>query len=311
MLPQSKVEILATVADTIVADCLINGGVTHRGEHVPPPNDEVDALRVFLLAATHRIGRAWGHELRHLYRLTLTSVFAHKTPQAQYHKESPRYANFSKLPGSSPFGCELADLLVVVEFPTKDRGVTVRQAGLIQGKDVTPLKSLKANFNHVQHHLLTCWPAFRLKGKFNQRQRHLHGLAPGAGSYGIIQRHMGKWLIRDPVLRPKLVQDKGDTLGGWIAELAAGQDGAPADRPHTGRGNLAAPPSPPDWSDLVSEMLRKTAGRTIRSGALRANRGQSHVVRLMDLTEIEPRMVTLRIPQDDPFPDALHPRIPN
>jgi hypothetical protein len=301
MLPSRFVADLATAADDIISDSLKNGGVTHKGITVAPPEDEVDALKVFLLVATHRIARAWGKILRYQYRLRMTSVFSHKTPWASFGARPPGYGHPARLPAADPMRCELADLLVVMEAPDQGRSLIERQAGLVQGKDVTK-KPLSSDFNHVQHLLLSCWPSFTLskRDRFHQRKRNLNGLAPGAATYGVINRDHGRWTIHEPKPVGQVLKCPGERFGEWLAELAAGKDGSPADRQHAGRGSSTSRISPADWPKLVDDLLHRTARREFSWTGGVATRGQTHVVRMLDWSEADPTMVRVSF-SDDPL----------
>lgn len=306
MLPSRFVSDLAEAADTIIADSLLHGGVTHLGVTALPPKDEVEALQVFLLVAAHRIAREWARILRGHSRLSMTSVFTHKTPWASFDARPPGYGHLAELPAANPMRCELADLLVVMEAPDQRRSLIERQAGLVQGKDVTT-KALSSDFNHVQHLLLTCWPGFTLsrRGRFNRRKRNLHGLAPGAGTYGVIDRKKGLWTIHEPKPVRQVLKCPGDTFGEWLAELAAGRDGNPADRQYAGRGSRTTRISPPDWPKLVDELLRRTARREFRWAGGDATRGQTSVVRLLDWSEADPTMVRVSLSDASPAQDTV------
>jgi hypothetical protein len=292
MLANPYMRPLANLADPLIAQGLQHGGATARGYRLGPPTDEVEALKVFLLCTMPLIASHWGPCLRPRFRLTWTTVFSHKTPLATATGLDPTYGHPRRIANINPLRCELADLLVVMDFPDPSTNQLYRQAGLMQGKDVTNGASVVTGLNHVQHHLLSCWPGFTLSkaGGFSPNTRYLSGLAGGAGIYGLLDRAAGTWLVKRPNKSGAPLATPYDTLGEWLGELATGSDGSPAER-------VAMPgrPRPADWPPLVHELMRITAGRRIAAGGHFYRRGRSDLIRMMDMSEVSPRMIRRRV----------------
>jgi hypothetical protein len=241
---------------------------------------EIQALKQFLFVAAPAIARAWKARVPLAKSMRLTSVFCHQTPMASWQMPVPGYGFTSQLNAWSPppWTCELADLLVVMEFGGQGQSLDHRQAGLVQGKQgkypVLPLQP--GEFR--QHHLLSCLPPFHLSGT-GTRLWQLQGLASGAARYGLIDPPSGTWTINRPNPRGTLPFYAGRSMGHWLAQLATDADGAVADLPGTGRTTGAGPHSPPDWPYLVDHLLTVTGQKAI---AGRGQRRQSHVIRFLD-----------------------------
>lgn len=306
MLPPSLTSSLANNAIPVIAQTLRTGG-TFGGTRLAPPANEVEALKLFLLCVTPAIAARWRSSLGSRYRMTVNAVLCHQTPRASHGHLSPAYHHRARMPAQvrGKWTCELADLLVVMEFPVRGSAIVLRQAGLVQGKTATPATFSLSREEHRQHHLLSCWPGFTLSksGGFAQRTRWLRGLAPGAGCYGLIDAPSRQWSVHVPLPAHTALIDRGEPFGEWLAELATGQDGAPADLRPSGRSGPIARSHPPEWPLLVDELLRITARRGgVRLGGVRSSRGQSHIVRLVDASGIEPEMIEYRLDEDGAEP---------
>lgn len=298
MLPSSLKTPLMLSADKAIERCLRRGGQMANGTVLIAPKDEVPALRMFLLGAVHNLAYQWGQLVRPWYKLTLTTVFTHKTPMATYHHIDPRYGRPNELRrcGNATKGweCELADLLVVVDFPVAGGNWVQRQAGLVQGKKLKDGKLGLRNPEYKQHHLMTCWPDFKLSfpGERNPQNRNLRGLPVGAGVYGMIDLKAHSWTIRKPRPWGKLFAGQ-KSFGQWLAEVATGEEGSSADwRDRAGQARFR-PTAPGDWPRMVNELMFKTGRQTLTSQNkhlpfVGQTRGQSHVVCMIDCSVPDP-----------------------
>jgi hypothetical protein len=301
MLPSSLKVPLSQSADQVIKRSLSRGGQTFNGVALQKPTDEVAALRLFLLGAVHGLAYQWGQIVRPWYKLTLTSVFTHKTPMATYHDPDPVYGHAHQLHscGTTITGweCELADLLVVVDFPVRGGNWTQRQAGLVQGKTLTAGRLALKTKEYKQHHLMTCWPDFTLAfpGVQPRRTRKLKGLPVGAGVYGMIDLQAHRWTIRRPRPHGQLFGGQ-KSFGTWLAELATGEEGSAADwRDRAGKSRFR-PMAPREWPWLVDDLLRRTGRQAMTSRYphlpfVGQMRGQSHVVCMIDAAGPEPVVV--------------------
>lgn len=279
MLPATEFNDLFNLADPIIRQTL-TAMPSRRTRSGWMRRMELQALKQFLYVAGTAIARAWRAKVPQAKSMRLTSVFCHQTPMASWQIPVPGYGFTRHLNAWSPppWTCELADLLVVMEFGGQGQSLDHRQAGLVQGKQGKHpvLRLLPGEFR--QHHLLYCLPPFILSGT-GTRLWQLQGLAPGAARYGLIDPPSGTWTINRPNPRGTLPFYTGRSMGHWLAQLATGADGAVADLPGTGRTTGAGPHSPPDWPDLVEHLLTVTGQKAI---AGRGKRVQSHLIRFLD-----------------------------
>jgi hypothetical protein len=279
MLPVNHMTKLEKYAETQIKQTLLSRGAS-------APKDEIQDLKDFLFDAVPKIAVDWRKEVPRQYRMQVSSVFCHQTPRVRYQQDTPGYGFRSSLPaknrvnGADGWGCELADLLIVMEVGLRGNPWTLRQAGLVQAKAGRhPLHRLGNPDEYKQHHLLSCWPEFTLGAKFRSGPRRLKGLTPGAACYGLIDQPSGTWTIHRPQQSAPLLGPK-QGFAHWLAELATGQDGAPADILFGRPNNSLRHAVPRDWPRLVDELLRVTGQKTI---AGKRKRGASHVVRMLDL----------------------------
>jgi hypothetical protein len=318
MIPAGLKSPLTIAANSVIRNCLRRGAATANGTRLTKPADEVAALKIFLLGAMPSIAYQWGQILRPWYRLAVTTVFTHKTPMATYTRSGLSYGHALPPPtvgkGWTGWRCELADLLVVVDFPVRGGNWTMRQAGLVQGKLSASAQLLLDPKEYKQHHLMSCWPEFTLskEGGFKQRRRKLAGLPGGAAAYGLIDPGAGKWMIHEPLAHGNLVSDC-ETFGEWLAELAMGEDGCAADWTEFSGRTFFRASSPWEWPRLVDELLRITGDRLItkaKSGSpyVGHTRGQSFLVRMMDASEPDPVLMEMAINPSDPDPAVDWPR---
>jgi hypothetical protein len=214
----------------------------------------------------------------------LTSVLCHQSPMATFHFVVPGYGatHRSQLGGSTRGTCELADLLVVMEFRLRGRPFVLRQAGLIQAKDALFRNLRLAPDEYKQHHLLSCWPEFSLPGIRTAKLWRLNGLTPDAARYGLIDPPSGAWTIHSTDPSGPALLKNGGGFGSWLARLATGTDGAPADR-------WPAYPWRPrfpfhwDWPKLVDDLLDITGKKEFAS----RKRRQRHPIRFLTAADLE------------------------
>jgi hypothetical protein len=283
MLKQSQTTTLATIAEEIIQKRLLGmrRPATTRGAH---GKLEVPALEDFLFEMAPRIAGKWRKVIAPEYNMHLTSVLCHQRPMATYRTLGQGYGlvHQSQLPAARPWTCELADLLVVMEFRVRGRSYLLRQAGLIQAKDGVFGKLSLGRPEYKQHHLLACWPEFTLPGISAGKTWRLRGLTPQASRYGLIDPPSGRWTIHstDPG-GPELLH-AGGSFGMWLARLATGTDGAAADPGIYGWWR-PAPANQRDWRDLVDDLLDKT-GKGIFHGY---KRRQSQKIRFLTAADLD------------------------
>jgi hypothetical protein len=156
---------------------------------IKTPKAEVGYVAAIALDGVFRIGAAWQQLLAHeRYKLNLTSVFCHATPQITY----------SKAHGVSR--CELADLLVVVDLP---RVTPLRIASLIQVKMANRAQrvAFAGQSSQKQLYLYQNWPRFYFveTANFGTDIFDIQKKVPDAGTFGIIDRHLKNSIGRPPV----------------------------------------------------------------------------------------------------------------
>jgi hypothetical protein len=244
--------ILATDADREINNSLS----TCSG---PPPKGEVDCVAEILVNGMPAVAGAWGPTLASVgCALTLHSVFCHGSPMVDYP------------PGSPVNRCELADLLVVMDFVTASG--TDRTANLIQAKlDKHGSVAISAGTPMRQLNLYQRWPTFDFASKaYDPRTRDFVGaiiwpsIFHDAGRYGAIVLSLGteEWRQIDPTLPTPFITGSGLTFGDFLAGLADAQ-------PHYGavaQHCIGPPPTTfDDWSYTVAELLDITYRHTHRA----------------------------------------------
>jgi hypothetical protein len=255
MLSNAIIRKLAGKAD-IVFDQRLRGMTTTPTASGKRGKLEIPVLREFLFQIAPRIAQQWRPFVAPRYQMHLTSVLCHQKPMATYNLSGPGYGpeNLSKLGFLGPWTCELADLLVVMEFRDHGRPLVLRQAGLIQVKDGVWDRLHLSDKEYKQHHILACLPEFTLPGVTGSQVWQLHGLAPGAAVYGVADPPTGTWSINRPDRQGPDLLYTGVSFGTWLEQLAAAADGAAADI----CSKYAWPPGyafPPAWPYLVDDLL--------------------------------------------------------
>jgi len=224
-----------------------------------PPKGEVDCVAEILVNGIPAIANAWAPTLASVgCSLTLHSVFCHGSPMVDHP------------PGNTSNRCELADLLVVMDFVTISG--TVRTANLIQAKmDKSGHVAISSGTPMRQLKLYQGWPTFEFTSKaYDSRTRDYRtGIASpsnteDAGRYGAIVLTVGSevWRQIDPTSPTPFTTSKGMTFGDFLAGLADAQIHYGAEAGHC----VGPPPMTfDDWSFTVGELLDITYRRTHRA----------------------------------------------
>ena len=260
-------EQLALAAHAGFQQALASGGPRSGGR----PGDEVAAVKAIVLDGFAEAAAEWTRLLGpYGYRLELRPVFVHSRP----------HVAFTKTDGT-PGRCELADLLVVIDFQPSGDGRPDRRAVLIQGKVAKKGRIRLYGKEWVQFELLSRWPRFTFATPgYDPRARNLTGPAtPGShiltGEYGAI--HLAAALphwTQLMVTPPKGFIGDCD-FGQFLATMAfgAGMCGREAD---AGGAD--------DWSFTVDELLRVTGALPIVKSASHL-RGQTYGAGFLQMLE--------------------------
>ena len=269
MLPNFLQAFLATPATSAIAHVLSRGGA-----RTGVPCGEVSAVRSMTLDGFDEIATAWSPILRaHGYKLELQAIFCHSRPQVRYPRVPSPFAPATPIPDAR---CELADLLIVVDYRDPATRVLDRRAVLVQAKMLKGGAIRPSGKEWLQHELLAWLPTFQfVEAAYDRRPRDLGGL-PFVGDpaftseYGSLDltaaapewRH---WLPQTTI--PCFTSDID--LGTFLANMVTG-DGT-CSREAVEGGN-------DDWSYTVDELLKVTAAKPIVKAVPTVLRGNSNVV---------------------------------
>jgi hypothetical protein len=235
-------------ADAVIADVLLRGS---RGMRTAP-RTEVGLVAAVTLGGIGGIASAWGPILSaSRLALSLTGVFCHGSPMVRFRSA-----------GSSVQTCELADLLVVVDFPHK--GAIVRTASLIQAKMAAKRGhvTLKGPSSKRQLSLYQAWPQFTFVDPIYGANQYVLATTTRArsGTFGVIDRHFRKrrsappiWTQHPASPTPSVVTGE-PMLGTFIANMTNG----------SACGRRAQPDGKDDWSKVVDLLLRVTYRKAFR-----------------------------------------------
>jgi hypothetical protein len=258
---------LALTAHAAFQHALASGGKRSGGR----PAGEVAAVKAIVLDGFAEAAAEWTRLLApYGYHLELRPVFVHSRP----------HVAFTKTDGK-PGRCELADLLLVVDFQPPGGGRPDRRAVLIQAKLAKNGSIRLRRKEWVQFELLSRWPSFTFATPgYDPRARDLIAAnSPGShevtGEYGAIQLGVAlpSWtqLLVSP---PDRFSGECD-LGQFLATMAFGRGLC---------GREAEPGGRDDWSFTVDELLRVTAVLPIVKSASHL-RGQSYGVGFLQVLE--------------------------
>lgn len=264
MLPSSLTKDLVIAAEPVVARVLTHGGV-----RTSKPTGEVSAVRTMTLDGFDEIATAWSPILRSKgYRINLQAVFCHSRPHVAFAPiPHPNYPG-----GTTLRRCELADLLIVVDYmdpisKVEERRAVLVQAKMLKGGAVTP-----SGQEWVQHELLAWLPVFTfVDSSYDPRSRDLSanllsGLPMYTAEYGGIDL-----IGSPPIWRQELTMMTAPwfhapiSLAMFMAGMVTGQIAC---------GRHAFRHGQDDWSFTVEELLQVTASRPItkNTGVPRGNR---------------------------------------
>lgn len=263
MLPTAIASQLTSDADTAIQKVLALGGSRTKA-----PHGEVSAVRTMTLDGFDEIAAAWSTTLKSIgCRIDLRAVFCHSAPHVKFAAiPHPRYPG-----GRMPRVCELADLLIVVDYIDLQKDIDDRRAVLVQAKILKGGKIAPSGQEWVQHELLGWLPDFTfVDSRYDSRIRSLNsmplvGMPHLTGEYGGIDLKTSPpiwhhWLTATaaPWFHAPL------PLASYLAGMVTG-DGDCSRK--AVRGGLD------DWSFTVDELLRVTAAipMTLKSGNLRGN----------------------------------------
>lgn len=196
---------------------------------------ETEYVASLIEACVLHLTRAWGGILDPLnLDLALHGAFLHQRPYVRFH--SPTATS------CGPQHCELADLMLVVDFEAQER-----RACLIQAK-----RDPGAGVVGDQKDLYERWDSLRFAHRTKGAQGRVYSVSPnGPGSrYGVVRTDpaLGEapWRLQDPLGRGADV-DMGEFLADMLIATVGGGVGA-GRRADFGGGD--------DWSCLVKDLLQ-------------------------------------------------------
>ena len=248
MIPPPTIAMMSLAANAVIEDVLLRGSQGMR----TAPRTEVGLVAAVVLGGVNKIATVWAPFLsKSSMSLNLVGVFCHAAPLVRFQPA-----------GTNVQTCELADLLIVVDFT--DNGVTTRTATLVQAKMASKARrvSLTGRSSARQLGLYQVWPQFSFVDSVYGAEQYLLATKGGAqsGTFGVIDRHFRMTHAAPPIWtqHPALPTPSDVTnepmLGTFIAEMVGG--GA--------RGRRAWPGGHDDWSKVVDLLLRVTYGKTFR-----------------------------------------------
>lgn len=248
MLSSQTIKSMSVTADAVIGDVLLRGSHGMR----TAPRAEVGVVAAVTLGGIDKIASAWRPILSaSKLALSITGVFCHAAPMVRFSGT-----------GSFVQTCELADLLVVMDFLHK--GPTVRTASLIQAKMAAKAQRvvLTGLSSKRQLSLYQSWPQFSFVDAIYGTDKYILATATGAqsGTFGVIDRHFKRapaappiWTQHMATPTPRIVTSE-PMLGTFIAHMAV---------PST-YGRSARPGGQDDWSKVVDLLLRVTYAKVFR-----------------------------------------------
>ena len=248
MLSSQATKAMSDAADAVIGNVLLHGSNGMR----TVPRSEVGLVAAVTLGGIDKIAAAWRPILSaSQFALSTTGVFCHAAPMVRFSH-----------PGILVQTCELADLLVVVDFMHK--GATVRTASLIQAKMAAKAQriTLTGSSSKRQLGLYQSWPSFAFVDGIYGTDQYILKSATGeqSGTFGVIDRHFKKtpaappiWTQHEAMPTPSIVTIE-PMLGTFIAHMAV---------PST-YGRIARPGGRDDWSKVVDLLLTVTYAKVFR-----------------------------------------------
>ena len=269
MLPYKLISSLATAAAPPIDKVLASGGVRSAA-----PRGEVSAVRALTLDGFDEIAQAWSPILKaHGYRIDLRAVFCHSHPLVSFARIPSPYAPARP---TSTGCCELADLLLVIDFVDPRSRQRDRRAVLIQAKRLKGNNLRPSGKEWIQHELLAWLPSFTFNDAvYDPRARDLSG-NPTIGNpaftaeYGGIELNPTQigWSHWLPVRNTNKFEAVID-LASFLAGMAVGE-GECARQAVAGGAD--------DWSFTVDELLKVTAAKPIVKANPTVLRGNDNMV---------------------------------
>jgi hypothetical protein len=218
------------------------------------------------------IAAAWRPILaRAHHRLTLSSVFCHSRP----------HVCFDRAAAGGKGRCELADLLIAIDYQGPGAAPTERRAVLVQAKLLKPDRIRLGGDEWVQYELLSTWPSFEFAdARYDPRARLIRtgGMPELAGEYGGIALGASPRTWTQYLTSPPKDVDSPADLGGFLARMPLG---APL------CGRPAVPLGDDDWSFTVRELLEITANLPVVKADDKVLRGNVQPIGFM-VGEAEP-----------------------
>lgn len=213
---------------------------------------------------------------KHGYRIDLRSVFCHSRPHVSFTRvPSP----FAQGPPTPQGRCELADLLIVIDYVDPNTQLRDRRAVLVQAKILKGAKLRPSGREWIQHELLAWLPSFTfVDSGYDPRARDLAGM-PVVGDpaltaeYGGIELKSASkgWWHWLPVKNSNRFDARID-LAAYLALMAVGAN-------QCAREAMAG--GTDDWSFTVDELLNVTAAKPIVKSKPTTLRGNDNVVGFM------------------------------
>jgi len=244
---------MTSSADVVVERVLLHGSHGMKAS----PRTEVGFVAAVTLGGVPDIAAAWSSLLRpYGFSLTMHGVFCHAAPVVDFRGTK-----------GSRLGCELADLLVVVDH-TDRSGQTTRRASLIQAKMASKAKrvTLTGKSSKTQLHLYQNWPSFKFRDAvYGANSYSLKCSGTGSGTYGVIDRHFKSSAGRSPQwtqhpAQPTPVAITSEpTFGEFLAHMIGGRS--------KNYGRIAVPGGADDWSKVVDLLLDITYKKAFRHAA--------------------------------------------
>lgn len=213
------------------------------------PRTEVGFVAALTLGGVKGVAAVWEPLLKPLgYSLSLQGVFCHASPVVEFCDR-----------GGKKLGCELADLLIVIDYKGRC-GCVTRKASLIQAKMASKAKrvSLAGSSSRKQLYLFQNWPRFKFReteyGADSYSLTSVKGGAPG--SFGVIDRHFKSSVKRPPIwtqhdVKPTPYRVTSEpSFAGFLTRMIGGHGKS--------YGRLAVPGGADDWSQVVDLLLGVT-----------------------------------------------------
>lgn len=269
MLPSALVRPLSYAAVAPIANALTSGGARSS-----VPRGEVSAVRAMTLDGFDEIAAAWSPILKkNGYRIDLRAVFCHSRPHVLFTRVPSPFAPAQPTPHGR---CELADLLIVIDYVDPHTRLRDRRAVLVQAKILKNSKLRPSGSEWIQHELLAWLPSFTFVDPgYDPRARNLMGAMVGhpalTAEYGGIELKSAGWWHWLPVTTPNRFEDMID-LASFLAWMAVGKNQC---------ARVAVPGGTDDWSFTVDELLNVTSTKPIVKSKPAILRGNDNVVGFM------------------------------